>query len=143
MTKPMLILVSGLFMTGTNGDEGLIRENLARMEAMALPLFKKGHLGVVGEWLAWPVISAAGGDSPEFTEYQYPVAHRLPEGARHGQTRVHVNGRGALGLTLGVRGFTTLRAPIRWLTTSPDAGARPRQKPLKPVLPAGPCVGFC
>lgn len=76
----MLILISGPYMTGTNGDEALIQGNLARMEAMALPLFEKGHLGVVGEWLAWPVISAAGGqthDSPEFAEYQYPVAHRL------------------------------------------------------------------
>lgn len=76
----MMILVSGPYLTGTDGDEALIRANLARMEAMALPLFEKGHLAVVGEWLAWPVIAAAGGDShqsAEFTTYQYPVAHRL------------------------------------------------------------------
>ncbi len=77
---PMMILVSGPYLTGTDGDEDKIRQNLARMEAMALPLFEKGHLAVVGEWLAWPVITAAGGDShqsEEFARYQYPVAHRL------------------------------------------------------------------
>ncbi|MCC6495338.1 MAG: hypothetical protein IT193_03665 [Propionibacteriaceae bacterium] len=76
----MMILVSGPYLTGTDGDEDKIRQNLARMEAMALPLFEKGHLAVVGEWLAWPVITAAGGDSHQseaFARYQYPVAHRL------------------------------------------------------------------
>jgi len=76
----MLILVSGPYVTGTDGDPDRIRQNLARMEAMAMPLFEKGHLAVVGEWLAWPVITAAGGDShqsEQFSRYQYPVAHRL------------------------------------------------------------------
>lgn len=78
--EPMLILVSGPYLTGTDGDEALIRANLARMEAMALPLYERGHLAVVAEWLSWPVIKQAGGSdhgSPEFGEYQYPVAHRL------------------------------------------------------------------
>ncbi len=76
----MLILVSGPYLTGTDGDAVKIRGNLARMEAMALPLFEKGHLAAVGEWLSWPVIVAAGGDShqsEQFAQYQYPVAHRL------------------------------------------------------------------
>ncbi|HSK31912.1 MAG TPA: DUF4406 domain-containing protein [Propionicimonas sp.] len=80
MTGPLLILISGPYLTGTDGDEDKIRENLARMEAMALPLFEKGHLAVVGEWLAWPVITSAGGSShrsEQFSRYQYPVAHRL------------------------------------------------------------------
>lgn len=69
-------------MSGTNGDESAITGNLKAMEDYALPIFKKGHLAVVGEWLAWPVIKQAGGvshASPEFSEYQYPVAHRLLE----------------------------------------------------------------
>ena len=76
----ILVLVSGPYLSGTDGDEAKIRANLARMEAMSLPLFEKGHLATVGEWLAWPVIAAAGGDShqsEEFARYQYPVAHRL------------------------------------------------------------------
>jgi hypothetical protein len=82
MSKSLLILISGPYLTGTDGDEAKIQKNLEAMEAYALPLFKKGHLGMVGEWAAWPVIKSAGGDthsSPEFTEYQYPVAHRLLE----------------------------------------------------------------
>lgn len=76
----MLILISGPYMTGTDGVEAKIRANLARMEAMALPLYQRGHLAVVAEWLSWPVIVQAGGTdhgSPEFAEYQYPAAHRL------------------------------------------------------------------
>ena len=82
MSKSLLILISGPYLSGTDGDEAKIRKNLEDMEAYALPLFKKGHLGMVGEWAAWPVIKTAGGDthsSPEFTEFQYPVAHRLLE----------------------------------------------------------------
>jgi hypothetical protein len=63
MSKSLLILISGPYMSGTNGDESLIAQNLARMESYALPLFKKGHLGMVGEWAAWPVIKSAGGNS--------------------------------------------------------------------------------
>jgi hypothetical protein len=77
---PMLVLISGPYMTGTDGDETKIAENLARMEAMALPVFEKGHLAVVAEWLSWPVITQAGGTthaSPEFSRYQHPAAHRL------------------------------------------------------------------
>jgi hypothetical protein len=76
----MLILVSGPYLSGTNGDPEKVAENLAAMERMALPLFERGHLALVGEWLAWPVIRAAGGQSHSdavFKTYQYPVAHRL------------------------------------------------------------------
>jgi len=82
MIKPLLILISGPYMSGTNGDEAAIARNLKAMEDYALPIYKKGHLAVVGEWLAWPVIRQAGGDShssEQFSEYQYPVAHRLLE----------------------------------------------------------------
>ena len=69
-------------MSGTNGDEAAIARNLKAMEDYALPIYKKGHIAVVGEWLAWPVIRQAGGEShssEQFAEYQYPVAHRLLE----------------------------------------------------------------
>ena len=82
MSKPLMILISGPYMSGTNGDEEAIAKNLKAMEDYALPIFAKGHLAVVGEWLAWPVIRQAGGDShssDQFSEYQYPVAHRLLE----------------------------------------------------------------
>ena len=82
MNQPLLILISGPYMSGTNGDEEAIARNLRAMEDYALPIYRKGHLAVVGEWFAWPVIRQAGGDShssPQFSEYQYPVAHRLLE----------------------------------------------------------------
>jgi hypothetical protein len=82
MSKSLLILISGAYMSGTNGDEDAIAKNLKAMEDYALPIFQKGHIAVVGEWLAWPVIRQAGGDShssEQFSEYQYPVAHRLLE----------------------------------------------------------------
>jgi hypothetical protein len=82
MAKSLLILISGPYLSGTNGDEHLIAENLRKMESYALPLFQKGHLAMIGEWAAWPVIRSAGGDShssPQFKDYQYPVAHRLLE----------------------------------------------------------------
>ena len=82
MIKPLMILISGPYMSGTNGDEDAIAKNLKAMEDYALPIFQKGHLAVVGEWLAWPVIRQAGGQShtsEKFSEYQYPVAHRLLE----------------------------------------------------------------
>ena len=82
MTKSLLILISGPYMSGTNGDEAAIARNLKAMEDYALPIYKKGHIAVVGEWLAWPIIRQAGGDShssEQFSEYQYPVAHRLLE----------------------------------------------------------------
>ena len=82
MSKPLLILISGPYMSGTNGEEVAIAKNLKAMEDYALPIFQKGHIAVVGEWLAWPVIRQAGGDShssEQFSQYQYPVAHRLLE----------------------------------------------------------------
>jgi hypothetical protein len=80
MTAPLLVLISGPYMTGTDGDEAKIAANLARMEAMALPVYQRGHLAVVAEWLSWPIIKQAGGidhASAQFAEYQYPAAHRL------------------------------------------------------------------
>jgi hypothetical protein len=82
MTKPLLILISGPYMSGTNGQESEIAKNLKAMEDYALPIFERGHLAVVGEWLAWPLILQAGGEShssEQFSEFQYPVAHRLLE----------------------------------------------------------------
>jgi hypothetical protein len=80
MTTPLLVLISGPYMTGTDGNEARIAANLGRMEAMALPVYEKGHLAVVAEWLSWPLIRQAGGTdhaSPQFAQYQYPAAHRL------------------------------------------------------------------
>jgi hypothetical protein len=52
------------------------------LESFALPIYQRGHLPMVGEWLALPIIHAAGGrpaGDDVFNAYQYPVAHRLLE----------------------------------------------------------------
>lgn len=55
---------------------------MASLEAMALPLFRKGHMPMIGEWAALPLLELAGskglGDEV-WDEIQYPVAHRLLE----------------------------------------------------------------
>ena len=78
--RPLLVLIAGPFMSGTKGDPQKIAANRARLESFALPIFERGHLPIVGEWLALPIIQAAGGrvsGDEIFEKYQYPVAHRL------------------------------------------------------------------
>jgi len=76
----MLILIAGPYRSGTNNDPVLIQNNLERLEAPALPIFRKGHIPMIGEWVANPLIEMAGskevGDEI-FQEIQYPTAHRL------------------------------------------------------------------
>ena len=76
----MLILISGPYRSGTGDDAQLMRQNLNRLEAMALPLFRMGHIPMIGEWLALPLLQLAGSVKPGDEAYQeisYPVAHRL------------------------------------------------------------------
>ncbi len=78
----MLILIAGPYRSGTNDDPVLMQQNLDRLEAVALPLFRKGHVPLIGEWIALPLIQLAGSTHPgdaSWEEVQYPVAHRLLE----------------------------------------------------------------
>jgi len=80
--KPLLVLIAGPYLSGTHGDPGKIAVNRARLESFALPIYERGHLPMVGEWMALPIIHAAGGrleGDDVFNAYQYPVAHRLLE----------------------------------------------------------------
>jgi len=76
----MLILIAGPYRSGTNNDPKLIKENMDKLESVALPIFRKGHIPMIGEWVANPLMKLAGskaiGDAI-FTEIQYPTAHRL------------------------------------------------------------------
>ena len=78
--RPLLVLIAGPYLSGTDGDPTKIAANRARLEAAALPIYERGHLPLLGEWLALPIIHAAGGREPGdavFRAYQYPVAERL------------------------------------------------------------------
>jgi len=81
-SRPLLVLIAGPYMSGTGGDPERIAANRAQLESQALPVYQRGHLPLVGEWMALPIIHAAGGKvhgDEVFQQYQYPVAHRLIE----------------------------------------------------------------
>jgi len=78
----MLILIAGPYRSGTNDNPKLMQQNLNSLESVALPLFRKGHIPMIGEWVALPLIHLAGSAIPgdeAWEEIQYPVAHRLLE----------------------------------------------------------------
>ncbi|CAI0842634.1 NUDIX hydrolase [Serratia liquefaciens] len=75
-----LILIAGPYRSGTDGDAQRIADNLHRLEQAALAVYQRGHVPVIGEWLALPLATAAGstqlGDAVS-EAFLYPVAHRL------------------------------------------------------------------
>jgi hypothetical protein len=78
----MLILIAGPYRSGTGDDPALMARNLARLEEAAWPVFRAGHVPVIGEWVALPVLRSAGADGPldPFAEQvMYPTAERLLE----------------------------------------------------------------
>jgi hypothetical protein len=75
-----MILVAGPYRSGTNDDPALIAKNVQAMTGTSLRLFRAGHLPVMGEWLALPLVEHAGsrgiGDAV-FNEIFHPIARRL------------------------------------------------------------------
>ena len=47
----MLILIAGPYRSGTNDDPLLMKQNLDKLESVALTLFRAGHIPMIGEWL--------------------------------------------------------------------------------------------
>jgi ADP-ribose pyrophosphatase YjhB (NUDIX family) len=76
----MMILIAGPYRSGTGDDPLKMAANVRAMEELALPLFRAGHLPVVGEWYALPLVSLAGshrvGDAA-FDEIFHPIAVRI------------------------------------------------------------------
>jgi hypothetical protein len=76
----LTILSAGPYRSGTGDDPEKMAANVRRMEEYALPLFRAGHLPLVGEWLALPLVALAGsrrvGDAA-FDEIFHPIAERL------------------------------------------------------------------
>ena len=75
-----MILIAGPYRSGTGDDPAKMHENVRVMEAYALPLFRAGHVPVLGEWFALPLVALAGsqrvGDEA-FDEIFHPIAERL------------------------------------------------------------------
>jgi ADP-ribose pyrophosphatase len=76
----MLILIAGPYRSGTGDDPKKMAANVHFMESFALPIFHLGHIPVLGEWLALPLVELAGskqvGDEA-FNEIFHTIAERL------------------------------------------------------------------
>jgi hypothetical protein len=80
MVVGMLILIAGPYRSGTGDNPELMARNLARLEEAAWPIFRSGHLPMIGEWVALPVVRGAGGAGPTdpvAEQIMYPTAERL------------------------------------------------------------------
>lgn len=75
-----MILVAGPYRSGTDGDPARIEANVDAMTRASLALYRRGHLPVMGEWFALPLIQEAkraddGGD-PD-AEIFHPIAEQV------------------------------------------------------------------
>ncbi len=76
----MLILIAGPYRSGTGDDPGRMAANLTRLEEAAWPIFRSGHVPMIGEWVALPVLASAGASGaldPLAAQVMYPTAERL------------------------------------------------------------------
>ena len=82
MAKSMMILIAGPYRSGTGDDPEKMVANVQLMESFALPIFRLGHIPVLGEWFAFPLLDLAGskqvGDEL-FNQIFHPIAERLLE----------------------------------------------------------------
>ena len=80
--KSLWILIAGPYRSGTNDDPELMAENVRKMNRVAIKLFRAGHIPIVGEWFALPLVEIAGskkvGDEI-FNEIFHPSAILLGE----------------------------------------------------------------
>ena len=87
MSKPLLILIAGPYRSGTDGDPARIARNLERLEEASLPIYERGHVPMIGEWVALPILrvgstdvsgpETSAGASPIEGDVMYTSAHRL------------------------------------------------------------------
>jgi hypothetical protein len=79
--RPMLVLIAGPYRSRTGDDPVKMAANLARLKEAAWPIFAAGHIPIIGEWVALPVLSSAGATvfDPLAEQVMYPTAQRLLE----------------------------------------------------------------
>lgn len=80
-SAPLLILIAGPYRSGTGDDPDAMAANLTRLEEAAWPVFAAGHVPLIGEWVALPVLRSAGATvfDPLAEQVLYPTAQRLLE----------------------------------------------------------------
>jgi hypothetical protein len=111
----MMILIAGPYRSGTGDDPTLIQKNVEEMESYALPVFRAGHIPILGEWLALPLVQLAAskqiGD-PGFNEVFHPIAVRLLSKCdavlRVGGPSAGADEMVRVGRELGLKIYTTL-----------------------------------
>jgi hypothetical protein len=114
-SKQLMILVAGPYRSGTNDDPDRIAANVRAMNEAALQLFRAGHIPVLGEWFALPLLETAGsqqiGDEV-FAEIFHPIAHavatRCDACLRIGGPSAGADGMVALARSLGQQVFYRL-----------------------------------
>ncbi|WP_205687032.1 DUF4406 domain-containing protein [Chitinophaga rhizosphaerae] len=78
--QQQMILVAGPYRSGTNDDPVLIEANVKQMTKASLSVYRRGHIPMMGEWVALPLIEEAGsremGDDI-FNEIFHPIAANL------------------------------------------------------------------
>ena len=112
----LLILIAGPYRSGTNDDPARIRKNVEEMESYALPIFRAGHIPILGEWLALPLAALAGsrniGDQA-FNEVFHPIAVRLLEKCdgvlRVGGPSIGADEMVRVGRSLGLKIYNNLQ----------------------------------
>ena len=76
----MMILIAGPYRSGTGDDPEKMAANVYPMESYSLPIFRLGHIPVLGEWFALPLVHLAGskqiGDEA-FNEIFHPIGQKL------------------------------------------------------------------
>lgn len=80
MSKSLMILIAGPYRSGTNDDPEKLSANVRNMESYALPIFHLGHIPVLGEWFAFPLLHLAGSKQVGDEAYRkifHPIAERL------------------------------------------------------------------
>lgn len=78
--ESLMILIAGPYRSGTGDDPALMERNLRMLESVALPLYRAGHVPMIGEWIALPLLRETGSKRPGdaiYDEILYPIARRL------------------------------------------------------------------
>jgi hypothetical protein len=112
---PMLILIAGPYRSGTDGDPEAMAANLARLEQAAWPVFEAGHIPMIGEWVALPVLRSAGAtlEDPLAEQVLYPTAQRL---LQHCDAVLRLPGK-SVGADQDVQIATRLGLPVYYDAT--------------------------